>query len=116
MCIKDKIWWKRFALALLGLGLYILDTGTDTWVGNSLIQNCHVKFGASVLCLVYLLPGVCAIINLIFHPDVAGEPYQSDMSCIAGLAIVIFSVPLSILALLANLITLDDEASKMAKA
>lgn len=108
MCIKDKIWWKRFALALLGLGLYFLDTGTDTWVGASLIQNCHVKFGASVLCLVYVLPGVFVMTNAIFHP-------KSDMNCITGLAYGIFFVPISILALLWNLIKLDDKALETAK-
>ena len=108
MCIKDKIWWKRFALALLGLGLYILDTGTDTWVGNSLIQNCHVKFGASVLCLVYVLPGVVAMIGTKFDP-------KRDDDCISVLAIGIFSVPLAILLLLWDLITLDDEALEVAK-
>ena len=112
MCIKDKTWWKRFALALLGVGLYFLDTGTDTWVGNSLIQNCHVKFGASVLCLVYVLPGVFAMINTIFDPE-------SDENCIdnviTGLAGGIFFVPISILALLWNLIKLDDKRLGYAK-
>ena len=108
MCIKDKIWWKRFALALLGLSLYLLDTGTDTWVGNSLIQNCHVKFGASVLCLVYVLPGVFAMITAIFYPG-------SDTSCITGLAIGIFSVPNAIFYLLRSLIKLDDNALGAAK-
>ena len=108
MCTKDKIWWKRFALALLGMGLYFLDTGTDTWVGYNLIQNCHVKFGASVLCLVYVLPGVFVMTNAIFHP-------KSDMNCITGLAYGIFFVPISILALLWNLIKLDDKALETAK-
>ena len=108
MCIKDKIWWKRFALALLGLGLYILDTGTDTWVGNSLIQNCHVKFGASVLCLVYVFPGVVAMIGTKFDP-------KRDEDCISVLAIGIFSVPLATVLLLWDLITLDDEALEIAK-
>ena len=102
MCIKDKTWLKRFALALLGVGLYFLDTGTDTLVGNSLIQNCHVKFGVSVLCLVYILPGVFAMINAIFHPE-------SDQSCLFGLVIGILFVPFSIAVLLWNLIKLDDE-------
>ena len=118
MCIKDKIWWKRFILALLGLGLYLLDTGTDTWVGNSLIQNCHVKFGASVLCLVYVLPGVSVMIRRItafkmriLHPEIDDD----CISCISELAIGIFYVPLSILVLLRNLIKLDDEALGKAK-
>ena len=102
MCIKDKIWLKRFGLALLGVGLYSLDIGTDNWVGNSLIQNCHVKFGASVLCLVYVVPGLFAMIGTMFDP-------KRDDDCISVLAIGIFLVPLSILALLLNLIILEDE-------
>ena len=109
MCIKDKIWLKRFALALLGVGLYFLDTGTDTWVGNSLIQNCHVKFGASVLCLVYVLPGVFAMLNTIFAPE------NDQLNPIIGLAIGIFFVPFSIFMLLWNLIKLDDEVLGDAK-
>ena len=108
MCIKDKIWWKRFALALLGLGLYLLDTGTDNWVGNTLIQNCHVKFGASVLCLVYVLPGVFVMINMI------GDGI-SISNCIGGLAMGIFFVPFSIITLLRNLIKLDGDALEFAK-
>ena len=108
MCIKDKIWLKRFGLALLGVGLYFLDTGTDTWVANNLIQNCHVKFGASVLCLVYVVPGLFAMIGTIFDPG-------RDDDCISVLAIGIFSVPLAIIVLLWDLITLDDEALEVAK-
>ena len=113
MCIKDKIWWKRFALALLGLGLYLLDTGTDTWVGNTLIQNCHVKFGASVLCLVYVLPGVFMMMIIIFNPEKMNG--NSIRKCISGLAMGIFFVPVSIFALLWNLIKLDDKALETAK-
>ena len=108
MCIKDKIWLKRFGLALLGVGLYLLDTGTDTSVGNNLIQNCHVKFGASVLCLVYVVPGLFAMIGTIFDPG-------RDDDCISVLAIGIFSVPLAIFWLLWDLITLDDAALEIAK-
>ena len=108
MCIKDKIWLKRFGLALWGVSLYLLDIGTDNWVGNSLIQNCHVKFGASVLCLVYVVPGLFAMIGTIFDPG-------RDDDCISVLAIGIFSVPLAIFWLLWDLITLDDAALEIAK-
>ena len=109
MRIKDKIWLKRFGLALWGVGLYLLDIGTDNWVGNSLIQNCHVKFGASVLCLVHVVPGLFAMIGTIFDPG-------RDDDCISVLAIGIFSVPLATFSLLRNLIKLDDDALKVAKA
>ena len=108
MWIKDKIWLKRFGLAVWGVGLYLLDIGTDNWVGNSLIQNCHVKFGASVLCLVYVVPGLFAMIGTIFDPG-------RDDDCISVLAIGIFSVPLAIFWLLWDLITLDDAALEIAK-
>ena len=67
MCIKDKKWLKRFCLALLGLCLYLFDNGTDTAVANRLIQNCHVRFGAHVLCLVYVLPGLLISINTMIN-------------------------------------------------
>ena len=113
MCIKDKIWLKRFGLALWGVSLYLLDTGTDTWVGNSLIQNCHLKFGASVLCLVYVLPGVFAIIGTL-KPKSTFVLNVLAWTCL-GLAIGIFFVPLSILALLWDLIKLDDKTLENAK-
>ena len=48
---------KRFCLALIGLILYLLDVGSDNWVGYILIQSCHFRYGAAVFCLVWVLPG-----------------------------------------------------------
>ena len=91
MCIKDRKRLKLFGLALLGLCLYCFDTGSDTWVGNRLIQNCHVRFGAGVLCLVYVVPGLFVMIAYILDPD------NPDAGCIGnfftGLLIFVFFVP-----------------------
>ena len=107
----DKIWWKRFVFALLGFGLYLLDTGSDTWVGNRLIQNCHVRFGAAVLCLVYVLPGIFC--GILFALD---ETETIFMRIVKYLAVLIFFVPLTACSLIYNLFKLDDEALGLAKA
>ena len=107
MCIKDKKWLKRFYLALLGLCLYLFDNGTDTAVANRLIQNCHVRFGAHVLCLVYVLPGLLISINTMINDKNQNE------SCIlrvfTGLFWAVFLVPMTVFALTANLIKMNDE-------
>ena len=107
MCIKDKKWLKRFCLALLGLCLYLFDNGTDTAVANRLIQNCHVRFGAHVLCLVYVLPGLLISINTMINDKNQNE------SCIfrvfTGLFWAVFLVPMTVFALVANLIKMNDE-------
>lgn len=108
MCIKDKKRLKMFGLALLGLCLYFFDTGSDTWVGNTLIQNCHYRFGAGVLCLVYVLPGLIVLLKTMMDPE-----NQVD-TCIVrflyGLCGFVLFVPFSIWALLANLIKFNDDS------
>ena len=80
---------------------------SDTWVGNKLIQNCHVRFGAGVLCLVYIVPGLVGMINGIM------SPVDQDRSCIetylVALATFVFFVPLSVIMLFINLIKLNNE-------
>ena len=113
MCIKDRKRLKLFGLALLGLCLYCFDTGSDTWVGNSLIQNCHVRFGAGVLCLVYVVPGLFVMIGGMSSPN------NRDNSCIVnffiGLLFFVFFVPGTVFTLLANLVKLNDESLRFAK-
>ena len=86
---------------------------SDTWVGNKLIQKCHVRFGAGVLCLVYVVPGLVVMMNNIMNPQ-----YQDD-SCIAkfltGLLTFVFFVPMSVIFLFINLIELNDEWLGFAK-
>ena len=107
MCIKDKKWLKRFCLALLGLCFYLFDNGTDTAVANRLIQNCHVRFGAHVLSLVYVLPGLLISINTMINDKNQNE------SCIfrvfTGFYRAVFLVPMTVFALAANLIKMNDE-------
>ena len=111
MCIKDKKWLKRFCLALLGLCLYLFDTGSDTAVGNTLIQNCHVRFGAAVLCLVYVLPGLFLWLKLII------DPQNQDGSCcdFCDLFFCVFIVPVTAFELVANLVKMNDEWLNRAK-
>ena len=107
MSIKDKIWLKRFCLALLGFCLYLFDTGSDTAVGYILIQNCHKRFGAAVLCLVYVLPGLFVWLNETFHHD--NQDKSFTLRFFGGLLFCVFFVPYAVFTLIANLITLDDE-------
>ena len=107
----DKIWWKRFVFALLGLGLYLLDTGSDSWVGHRLIQNCHVRFGAAVFCLVYVLPGLFGVFTMAREMD----DVNTFMRFVYGILLVIFFVPITTSFLILNLIKLDDDALEIAK-
>ena len=80
---------------------------SDTWVGNKLIQNCHVRFGTGVLCLVYVVPGLVAMIYAIVNPVSQDDPCISKF--LNGLLLFVFFVPLSIIALFKNLIKLNDK-------
>ena len=112
MCIKDRKRLKLRCLALLGLCLYLFDTGSDSWVGARLIQNCHTRFGAGVLCLVYVLPGFFIVTNYML-----GE--KEDDTFIYELLVVFFGfvfwIPFSIFLLMVNLVTLNDEWLAKAK-
>ena len=112
MCIKDTKWLKMFCLALLGLCLYLFDTGSDTAVGNNLIQNCHLRFAAAVLCLVYLVPGLFMCLNMTIHPE---NPYSCTSQLFYGLYICVFMVPITAFALVANLVKLNDGSLADAK-
>ena len=83
---------------------------SDTWVGTKLIQNCHVRFGAGVLCLVYIVPGLVCMIHVIV------KPANQDESCISkflgGLVAFVFFVPVSVILLFTKLIKLNELAKK----
>ena len=89
-----------------------MKSSSDTWVGNKLIQNCHVKFGAGVLCLVYVVPGLVTMITAIMNPD-------EDDSFIDKFQMVlvefVFFVPMSVILLFINLIKLNNEWLEQAK-
>ena len=106
MCINDKKWLRMFGLALLGLCLYLFDTGSDTWVGYTLIQNCHIRFGGAVLCLVYVLPGLLFLLEILIDPD--NQDSFID-KLLLGCTMFVFFVPISVLFLVINLIKRSDE-------
>ena len=82
---------------------------SDTWVGNKLIQNCHVRFGAGVICLVYVVPGLVFMINTIMEAHIGRSCIEIFLE---GLALFVFFVPMSVIMLfinlMSNLITLND--------
>ena len=85
----------------MGLCLYLFDTGSDTAVGYISIQNCHIRFGAAVLCLVYVIPGIFVMLNAMI------DPKNQDKSCIlrffAGLLFGVVLVSTTVFSLFANL-------------
>ena len=85
---------------------------SDTWVGSKIIQNCHVRYGAGVLCLVYVVPGLVVMLYAIMNPD-------EDDSCmkmfITGLVLFVFFVPMSVILLFINLIKLNNKWLEQAK-
>ena len=96
---------KRFCLALIGLILYLLDVGSDNWVGYILIQSCHFRYGAAVFCLVWVLPGSFQFLWGIKYKDNCttwGEFF-------GGLFVLAMNIPVTICLLIEDLIKLDDE-------
>ena len=49
--------WLRRAIPIFGIILFLTDTGSDSYVGISLILRCHIKYGVGVLSFFYL-PGL----------------------------------------------------------
>ena len=104
--IRNDMWpSKRFCLALIGLILYLLDVGSDNWVGYILIQSCHFRYGAAVFCLVWVLPGSFQFLWGIKYKDNCtnwGEFF-------GGLFLLAMNIPVTICLLIEDLIKLDDE-------
>ena len=57
--------WLRRAIPIFGIILFLTDTGSDSYVGISLILRCHIKYGVSVLSFFYL-PGLLSG-GIFFH-------------------------------------------------
>ena len=53
---KPPLWFKK-AVAWFGVGLFLTDTGSDAYVGYSLINRCHIFYGSSVYSFFYI-PGL----------------------------------------------------------
>jgi len=53
---KPPLWFKK-AVAWFGVGLFLTDTGSDGYVGYSLINRCHIYYGSSVISFFYI-PGL----------------------------------------------------------
>ena len=97
---------KRFCLALIGLILYLLDVGSDNWVGYILIQNCHFRYGAAVFCLVWVLPGSFGFLWGIKYSD--GCKSLKDVLQNLGTAFML--VPVTIWYFIDHLRKFDDES------
>ena len=53
---KPPLWFKK-AVAWFGVALFLTDTGSDGYVGYSLINRCHIFYGSSVFSFFYI-PGL----------------------------------------------------------
>ena len=53
---KPPLWFKK-AVAWFGVALFVGDTGSDGYVGGSLIYRCHTYYGSSVISFFYI-PGL----------------------------------------------------------
>ena len=53
---KPPLWFKK-AVAWFGVALFLTDTGSDGYVGYSLINRCHIFYGSSVFSFFYI-PGI----------------------------------------------------------
>ena len=51
------MWSKARLLCIFSLVLYCFDSGSDIFVSVSLFLNCHWRYGAAVISLVFL-PGI----------------------------------------------------------
>ena len=51
------MWSKARLLCIFSLVLYCFDSGSDIFVSVSLFLNCHTRYGAAVISLVFL-PGI----------------------------------------------------------
>ena len=96
---------KRFCLALIGLIFYLLDVGSDNWVGYILIQNCHTRYGAAVLCLVWVLPSFFLFLWGIRD----NNSCESLQEFLFALLMSVMIVPVTIYFLIRHLIKLDDD-------
>ena len=53
---KPPLWFKK-AVGWFGVALFLTDTGSDGYVGYSLINRCHIYYGSSVFSFFYI-PGL----------------------------------------------------------
>ena len=57
-----KSLWMKKALAYFGIALFVADTGSDSYVGGSLISRCHFRYGGAVFSF-FWLPGTVYILG-----------------------------------------------------
>ena len=82
---KPPLWFKK-AVAWFGVALFLTDTGSDSYVGYSLINRCHIFYGSSVFSFFYI-PGLMSggMFSYTFAQEVLKNKlgYQ-DYCCSAG--------------------------------
>ena len=82
---KPPLWFKK-AVAWFGVGLFLTDTGSDGYVGYSLINRCHIYYGSSVISFFYI-PGLLSggVFSFIFAQEFLKRKLgYHDYCCSAG--------------------------------
>ena len=78
---KPPLWFKK-AVAWFGVALFLTDTGSDAYVGYSLINRCHIFYGSSVFSFFYI-PGLLSggLFSIIFVGDFLKRKCGYETSC-----------------------------------
>ena len=74
---KPPLWFKK-AVAWFGVALFLTDTGSDGFVGYSLINRCHIYYGSSVFSFFYI-PGLLSggvFLGIVFVGEVLEVKYD----------------------------------------
>ena len=87
---KPPLWFKK-AVAWFGVGLFLTDTGSDAYVGYSLINHCHIFYGSSVYSFFYI-PGLLSggLFSIIFLGKIkCFDNFMEDKGCCTAVSVVI---------------------------
>ena len=88
---KPPLWFKK-AVAWFGVGLFLTDTGSDAYVGYSLINRCHIYYGSSVISFFYI-PGLLSggVFSIMFMGSILKKLFPRGNCCaVASIMIPIF--------------------------
>ena len=86
---KPPLWFKK-AVAWFGVGLFLTDTGSDAYVGYSLINRCHIYYGSSVISFFYI-PGLLSggVFSIMFMGSILEKLFPRYDNCCAVASVMI---------------------------
>ena len=111
MMVKEKPYWLKLALAILGICLYSADIGSDILVGVDLIKRCHNRFAASVFSFT-IMPGFVfvfiVICQLAFEDGCSWKLFLVLLVPLGGALAGILFIPYGLVVLIWSAIKLDS--------